>query len=363
MRSPLKNKTTKGKADKTLFLLTCILLIAGLIAVADASAPQAQNYFNDSFYYVKQQILWGGLGFIAMVAASNIHYVYWKKISIYLFMGTLILLVAVLIPGIGSKVLGARRWISIGFFGFQPSEVVKLTLALFFARLCEVKKPIGSYLVFLGITSALIMLQPDLGTTIIVLCIGITQLFVAGVSLVQMGALFGVGGFLVSLLIFFSSYRRERFMTFLKSSTDPLGSSYHIGQVLIALGSGGLFGKGLGQSRQKYLFLPEAATDSVFAIIAEEVGFLGSMLLLALFALFVYRGLRIAIKSRDPFAAVLAAGIVAWIGGQIFLNLSSMIALTPLTGVPLPFFSYGGSSLTMILLGVGILLNISKYNE
>ncbi len=207
------------------------------------------------------------------------------------------------------------------------------------------------------------MLEPDLGTTIIILIIGFAQLFVAGVSILPFivtGILGALGGF---ILIITSAYRKARLTTFLNASTDPLNSAnYHIRQVLIALGSGGLFGVGLGQGRQKYLFLPESATDSVFANIGEELGFVGAIVVIILLVFFVYKMMRIATNAPDNFSTVLATGIVAWMCAQIFLNLASMVALIPLTGVPLPFFSYGGSSLTVILFAIGVLLNISKHS-
>lgn len=363
-RHNLKNfKQPAHKADRTLFILTLALTFFGILAVADASAPLAVAYFKDSFYFVKQHVVWAGVGVLAMLVVSKVHYTFWQKMAVPLFGITLITLVLVLIPGLGSKLLGARRWINLGFFSFQPSELVKLTLSIYFASLAQVKKNLRTYVVILGVVTGLIMLQPDLGTTIIIASIGFLQIFIAGaplISLIGLSAAGLVGGF---ILILTSDYRRERLLTFFESTTDPKGTSYHISQVLIALGSGGIFGVGLGQSRQKYLFLPESATDSVFAVIAEEIGFVGAAVLVALFLFFVYRGIKIAQRAPDRFSQLLAAGIVCWIAIQAFLNISSMIALTPLTGVPMPFFSYGGSSLTMILIGIGILLNISRYGK
>jgi cell division protein FtsW len=200
-----------------------------------------------------------------------------------------------------------------------------------------------------------------LGTTIIVGAIGMTQIFLSGINLFYFFGAAALGGLAGFLLIVTSSYRKARLLSFLEQTQDPLGRSYHIRQILLALGSGGLFGVGLGQSRQKFLFLPEAATDSIFAIIAEEVGFIGAAVLLVLFALWVYKGLKIVRAAPDKFSQILSAGIVAWIGGQTFLNIGSMVALVPLTGVPLPFISYGGSALVMVLLASGILLNISRH--
>jgi cell division protein FtsW len=355
------NQTKKKYPDRSFFLLTIALVVIGLLAVADASAPQAQTFFHDAYFYVKQQAVWAIVGIVALVIISQIHYSVWKKFAVPMFFCSVAALVIVLIPGFGSKFLGARRWITIGPIGIQPSELVKMTLAIYFASLADAKKELKSYLVTLGLVGGLIMLQPDLGTTIIVIMIGLIQLFLSGISVVSLLSILGASVLAGGALVVTSEYRRERLLTFLGATSDKTGTSYHIHQVLIALGSGGLFGVGLGQSRQKYLFLPESATDSVFAVIAEEVGFIGAFILICLFLLFLYQGLKIAQKAPDKFSKILASGIIAWIGVQFFLNISSMVAVTPLTGVPLPFFSYGGSSLTMILIGVGILLNISKY--
>lgn len=354
-------KKFKLPFDNTLFYIIIVLVILGLIFVADISAPQALNYFDDKFYFFKQQIIWASIGIVALLITSKIHYSFWKKIAVPLFFLSIVLLLAVLIPGLSLKALGARRWISIGPINFQPSEIVKLTLALYLARVSETSKKTISYFLPLALACGLIMLQPDLGTTIVVGIIGVVQIFVAGVPLLSYFGYLFAGIASVVVLIMSSPYRRDRVLTFLKVTTDPLGKDYHIRQILLALGSGGLFGLGIGQSRQKYLFLPEAATDSIFAAISEEIGFVGSILLISVFVIFVFKGFKIAACAPDKFSKILAVGITAWIGGQVLLNISSMTALTPLTGIPLPFFSYGGTSLLMILASCGILLNISKY--
>lgn len=360
----LRGKTKeKRKIDRGFFIFTCILTIVGLLAVADASAPQAQAFFSDSFFFVKQQIVWALVGFVALFVTSRIPYTYWKKISVCLFILNIILLIAVLIPSVGSRLLGARRWITIGPLSIQPSELAKFTTAVYMASLVSSKRRFISYIIPIAVVALLIMLQPDLGTTIVVILTGLVQLFIAQVPFIPFIGV-GVGGALIGfVLILTSGYRRERLLSFLKTSSDPLHSSYHIRQVLIALGSGGFLGVGLGQSRQKNLFLPESATDSVFAVIAEEIGFLGATILILLLVFYLYKAVRIAQRAPDNFGVLLAVGIITWIATQIFLNIGSMVALIPLTGVPLPFFSYGGSSLTMILAGVGILLNISKYGN
>ncbi len=370
-RQPNHNKSTKKlfgdhkpKFDRSFFYFVLLLVVLGLVFVADISTPQALNFFNDKFYFFRQQFTWALIGVAAMIVVSNIHYSFWKKMAVPFFFVSVLLLVAVLIPGISLKALGARRWISIGSINFQPSEVIKLSLALYLAKVSEStnKNPLA-YFIPLAVVCGLIMLQPDLGTTLIVGLIGITQIFVSGIPIAYFLGSLLLGIVSVGILILVSPYRRDRLMTFLQVSSDPLGKEYHIRQVLLALGSGGLFGLGIGQSRQKFLFLPEASTDSIFAAIAEEIGFVGSFFLITLFSYFIYKSFRIASRAPDQFSKILAIGITAWIGGQIILNLASMTALTPLTGIPLPFFSYGGTSLSMILASCGILLNISRYQD
>ncbi len=354
----------KSNFDKILLYVILILTVLGLIFVADISAPQALNFFDDKFYFFKSQLMWAGIGLVAMFATSNIHYSFWKKIAVPLFFISVLFLIIVLIPGVSLKALGARRWISIGPINFQPSEVLKLTLAIYIAKVADAKiLKVLAYFVPLGLVCALIMFQPDLGTTLVIGFIGLIQIFMSGVPIKQfMGWLFaGISSVLGLILI--SPYRRDRLFTFMQVGSDPLGKEYHIRQILLAIGSGGLFGLGIGQSRQKYLFLPEAATDSIFAAISEEIGFVGSVIIVSIFIFFIIRALKIVSKAPDQFSKILALGITAWVGGQVILNISSMTALTPLTGIPLPFFSYGGTSLSMILASCGIILNISKYGN
>ena len=349
--------------DRTLFFLILTLTVLGFIAIADASAPQALSSFNDKYYFVKQQLVWGAIGIVVLLVASKIHYTFWEKMALPLFLISLLGLIIVLIPSIGQEALGARRWIFIGPVSIQPSEIVKLSLVLYLAKVYAKGKRLISYFLPLVIVLALIMLQPDLGTALVIGGTAFMQIFVSGINPFYFLGTLTIGGIASFVLIMISDYRRDRLLTFLQQTRDPLGKSYHIRQILLALGSGGLLGVGLGESRQKYLFLPEAATDSIFAVIAEEVGFLGSLVLISLLAFFIIKGIKIAKKAPDNFSKLLAVGITSWIGLQIFLNLGSMVALVPLTGVPLPFISYGGSALTMILFAGGILLNISKYEK
>lgn len=360
--SNLKLSKQKKSVDKKLLILIISFVVIGLIAVVDASAPQALNNYGDKFFLFKQQLMWAGMGLVVLFITSKIKYTFWEKLATPLFFISLLLLIIVLLPQLGFSALGARRWIFLGPINFQPSEIVKFAICVYFAKLTSKAKTAVSYFVPLVIVIVLIMLQPDLGTTLIVAVICLSQIFISGINLWY---LFGAGviGFLAGIpLILFSSYRRERLLTFFQITQDPLGNSYHMRQILLGLGSGGIFGVGLGASRQKYSFLPEASTDSIFAVIAEELGLLGGIVIIGLFIYFIMRALKISLNAPDTFSKTLATGITAWIGGQAFLNIASMVALVPLTGIPLPFISYGGSSLVMILAACGILLNISRFS-
>lgn len=357
----IRLKKQSKKVDRTLIILVFLLTGLGLVAVADASSPIALHSFGDKFYFVKQQAVWGLIGITLLIIFSKIKFTFWEKVSKPLFFITIVFLILVLIPGLSSRVLGARRWLVVGPISFQPSEFIKLALATYLAKVASKDKAIWSYLIPIGLVSFLIMLQPDLGTTVVILGFGLVQLFVSGVNLFYIVLVSIFTAITSFILIITSDYRKERLLTFLQETQDPLGSGYHIRQILYALGAGGIFGVGLGQSRQKFLFLPEATTDSIFAIIAEETGFLGATVVIILFAVFLWRGIAIAKRAPDKFSKVLAIGLTTWIGGQAFLNMAAMVALVPLTGIPLPFFSYGGSSLTAVLCACGILLNISRY--
>lgn len=360
-KNKINSKIKKEYFDKHFLVLSLALTLLGIIAIADASAPIAIRDFSDKFYFAKQQIFAAVIGIISLLIVSRINYKFWIKAAPFFFFGLIFILVLVLIPSLGISALGAQRRIDLGPASFQPSEILKLALSIYIAKVASRKKKIISYLFPILLSALLVMLQPDLGTTLIIVGIGFVQMFIAGVNFLHLSIFMAVGGVIISLLVFLSDYRKERLLTFLEQTKDPLGKSYHIRQILIALGSGGLFGVGLGNSRQKYLFLPETATDSIFAVLAEELGFIGSSLIILVFAYFTYRGIKIAIQAPDDFSRVLAGGIIAWIGGQAFLNIAAMVALVPLTGIPLPFISYGGSSLIAILIACGILLSISRY--
>lgn len=348
------------KIDQALLAVVLGLTFFGVLMVYDASSVTAFRDFGDKFFYAKQQALWAILGFLVLFLASKFDYRRLKTLAPFLMFATIVLLVAVLIPSLGTRALGARRWLSFAGISIQPSELAKLASVLYLSSFLEKKKNILPFVFLLGILITLIMLQPDLGTTVVIMGTGLCLYFVSGAPLFGLLILTILALVVGFALILVSPYRKERFLTFLNLTRDPLEASYHIRQVLLALGSGGLFGLGLGQSRQKYEYLPEAMTDSIFAVIGEEIGFLGSLVLISAFLFIVFRGLKIAKEAPDFFGQLLASGISCWIGIQTLINLSAMVVLVPLTGVPLPFISYGGSSLVVTLAGIGILLNISK---
>lgn len=342
-------------------LLTGIFVACfGLVAIFDASVIDAFRTFGDKFHYVKQQALWLGVGIIASLITANIPISWIKKYSHLIYGITLFFMILVLIPGIGSKFLGARRWIVIGPAVFQPSELLKIAFAIYLAKWLEVDRDIKHFLMLVGLNAMLIMLQPDLGTAIIVIGVSFLIYYLSGAKLKEIVTFSLILLVAISGLIISSPYRLNRVKTFMDPTVDPLGTSYHINQVLYGLGSGGFSGVGLGKSRQKYAYLPEATTDSIFVIIAEEFGFLGSSLLIAILVGLLVTSFKVALNVSDKFDKLLASGISLLFLLQIFVNLSAMVALIPLTGVPLPFISYGGSSLVTNFIALGLLINISK---
>ncbi|PIS09139.1 putative lipid II flippase FtsW [Candidatus Beckwithbacteria bacterium CG10_big_fil_rev_8_21_14_0_10_34_10] len=356
-----KKKKTKSDFQWGLFGLVSFLTLFGLLMVYNASVVEAYNVFGDKYHYLKNQSMWALMGFILMLLISKVNYNVFKKIAAPFFFINLLLLAAVLIPGLGTSIKGARRWLDLGFFVLQPSELVKLSFTIYLASWLSKERKMLYFLFLIGLLSGLIVLEPDMGTLVVILSNAFLLYFLSGTPLLlllPLGLIAILGG---SLMILSSPYRKTRLLTFLNPTRDPLGSSYHIRQVLIALGSGGILGLGLGQSRQKYEYLPEVTTDSIFAIIAEELGFFGAALVVFVFLIIVLKGIQIARNAPDKFSKLLAAGISGWIGIQVLVNLGAMVALIPLTGLPLPFISYGGSSLVVVLSGVGVLLSIGKH--
>lgn len=331
--------------------------------VLDASIIEAFTQFNDRYHFVKLQAQWMVIGFVALFVAMKIPLKWIKALSQPAFIITLLLLIVVLIPGIGTKVQGARRWISLGGFVLQPSELVKLAAVIYMPSWLSRHQRLGPFIGITGVISFLLLLQPDLGTAIIIFTIAFSMYYVSGaprkvIYKIIISALIGIMGLILS-----SPYRFNRLKTFLDPTIDPTGSSYHIRQVLISLGSGGLTGTGFGRSRQKFQYLPEATTDSIFAVIAEETGFIGAMVIIGIFLAIIIRTLKVIPQFTSTYAQLVAIGVISWIGIQATLNLAAMVSLVPLTGVPLPFISYGGSALVTTMTGVGLLLNTTRYRN
>jgi len=362
---------TKHKPDYILIITVFILVVVGLIMLSSASAVISYENFENNYYYLTHQLFYGAIiGFVLMLIVSKIDYRVWKKFAAFLLFITLLLLLAVFIPGLGFEYGGARRWISLpGLSTIQPTEIVKLTFILYLATWLE-KKQKGikdwkySFIPFvavIGTIGLLIMMQPDLGTMSAIIFSAIVVYYVAGASYKHLATL-GVAGITIFLfLIKIAPYRMARFTVFLNPSLDPQGIGYQINQAMLAIGSGGLFGRGLGKSIQKYNYLPEATGDSIFAIISEELGFIRVLIIIGLFVYLGYRGFMISKKAPDVFGKLVATGITTWFIYQAFVNIAAMVSLVPLTGIPLPFISYGGTALLCTLAGVGILINISKY--
>lgn len=359
----------KRPPDFVLFLTVLMLLTVGLIMVFSSSEYATMVRYGDSFYFFKRQLLWALIGLAGMFFTMNFDYFRLKRwIGPIVAIG-FILLLAVLIPGVGMVVNGSRRWINLGFMAFSPAELVKICLIMFVAfglsknshKLESFQKGLLPYLGVMGVAALMILLQPDLGTAIVLCGTIFIMFFAAGAKIKHLGSLGLAGLGAVAAAIYFEPYRMKRFLAFMDPEADPQGTGYHIIQSLYALGSGGLFGMGLGQSKQKFLYLPENHTDFIFAILGEELGFIGASLVVLLFIMFVWRGLKIAVTSPDPFASLLAAGITSGIALQALINMGVVTGSMPVTGVPLPFISYGGTSLLFTLMGIGIVLNISKY--
>lgn len=359
----------KQTFDKTLLIISAVILVFGLIMLYSASVAVGFERFGDSGFYIKKQLIALCIGIIAGYAAYKIDYHFWEKWSLVFLFGSIILLILILIPGLGASGQGARRWLNLGIMAFQPSELAKISLVLYLSAwisergrsaISELKVGFIPFVTVIGIFSFLILMQPDLGSTAIIVFIGVILYFAGGASIKHIIALAIAGGIGLWAAIYAAPYRLARLLAFLNPGMDPQGAGYHIKQALLAVGSGGFLGLGLGQSRQKFLYLPEVAGDSLFAVIAEELGFLFSVLIVLGFLFFFWRSIIIAKQSQDKFGKFSAFGIGTWIAIQAFVNIGSMLGVIPLTGLTLPLMSYGGSSLIVTMVGIGILLNISK---
>lgn len=360
--------------NKTAHLLggTALLLsFLGLLMIYDVSVVLAFREFNDQYWFFKNQTVWLLAGIGGGYVASRIDYHFWKKLAFPVLVLTIILLALVLVPPLSSEVYGARTRLSfpvgvpfLNHLNVQPSELAKLALVIYLATLFDKgNRSLAKFLTILAIVNGLIMLEPDLGNALLVSASSTLVFFASGASVLELLSLIAIGILGVTAFTFSSNYRIARLLTFLNPSLDPQGSSYQINQILIALGSGGLLGLGLGHSRQKFQYLPEVVTDSIFAIIGEELGFILAVIILGLLMAVVWLGLKTWESAKDRFGKMLSAGITGIIGFQILVNLGGITNLLPLTGVPLPFISYGGSNLTITLISVGILMNIARKGE
>jgi len=352
------------RLDFILLTLVILLTLFGLFMIYDASSFVAFRDFGDKYHYLKSQFFWIITGFVFMGLFSVFNYQRLYNLSLPILIFAIILLIMVFTPGVGVKIMGAKRWIDARIFLIQPAEFVKLALAIYLASWLSAKEKgrFAAFLLLLGLIIGLVVIEPDMGTAIVILAESLVVYFLSGGNILYFAILAPILTAISFLMIIISPYRLKRIESFFNLSSSLEGTSYHVRQVLIALGSGGVFGVGLGNSLQKYAYLPETTTDSIFAIIAEELGFIGAVIIIFIFAAIIWRGLIIAVSARDKFGKLLAGGITSFLGIQAVINLAAQTALLPLTGIPLPFISYGGSALIIDLCAVGILLNISKQS-
>lgn len=360
------------KIQRILLVVGVILIsLLGLIMITSSSYIWAEYKFQDPYKFMKMQGIFILIGIFLMFMISKIDYHIYYNHTNKIFISIIILLILVLIPGIGTVRNGSRSWFGIGSLGIQPSEFMKLGMIIFISKylvknnkkLKSVKNGVLPILLIIILTFGLIMLQPDFGTGVIIMIISIGLLFIGGVNFsffLKIGIL-GIIGIVVLIII--APYRLERIVSYLNPWSDPLGSGFQIIQSLYAIGPGGLFGLGLGNSIQKHFYLPEPQTDFIFSIISEELGFAGCLLVTILFLLIIITGFYIARKKEDLFGKYIVFGITFWISFQTILNLMVVVGLIPVTGVTLPFLSYGGSSLLVLFISMGVVLNISKNNN
>ena len=359
------------RPDFALLAVVAVLLVIGLDMVYSASYVIAHNnpaYGSDTYFLVRQ-LMWAAMGGLGLLIVQVIDYHLWQRVTLPLIALTVVLLVVVLVSRFGHSAYGAQRWLTIGPLpSLQPSEFAKFALVLYYAgwlsrrgdrmtSFSEVTLPFG---MTIAVICSLVVLQPDLGSAFVIASTGVCLFFVAGADIRHLILGLVVGGCAMALIIFGAGYRSQRITTFLNPSSDPLGVGWNITQAQIALGSGGLFGLGLGASRQKFYYLPNAQTDAIYAVIGEELGLLGTVAILILFAIIAYRGYHIALEAPDTYGALLAAGVTSWLVIQALINIGVVTAVIPFTGIPLPFVSFGGSSLIVSLLAVGVLLNVSR---
>jgi len=355
-----------------LIAATCALLLLGLIMILSASSVSSFATYGSSSMFFKKQLMWAAVGLAAFFAFAHLDYRKLRGVSYLLLAAAVGLLVAVLVPGVGVSSGGSARWLGLGPVSFQPSEFAKLALVLFaadvFARKRErsfryLSHTLLPMIPVMGVLAALVLMQPDLGTTLVLGAIGIGMLFVAGAPVRYVAPIAAVGAGLALVAALVEPYRRARIFAFLNPWADPLNSGYQTIQSLIALGSGGWFGVGLGASRQKWSYIPNAHTDFIFAILGEETGLFGTLVVVGMFVFIAYLGIRTARRAPDRFGTLVAAGITIWISIQALVNIGAVTSSLPITGIPLPFVSFGGSSLVVSLIAMGILVSIARRGK
>ncbi|MDQ2817748.1 MAG: putative lipid II flippase FtsW [Candidatus Eremiobacteraeota bacterium] len=360
--------TKRLSPDASLLVIAGLLSAIGAVMVYSASSVSAYDRYHDAAYFLKRELVWIVVGAAAMWFGATLDYCRLRRLAPWTLGLAIVMLGAVLVPHIGTVEGGARRWFTLGPVSFEPSEFAKLALVIYLARLLSDRENAGlsfssfefPALFWMGLCFALVLLEPDLGTASLFVMTAFVMLFVGGVKPLRLLALAALCVPLFVGFIFSSSYRRDRFTSFLHPWRDPRGAGYHIIQSLYALGSGGWFGLGLGQSRQKFGYLPEQYTDFIYAIVGEELGFVGATTVLALFISLAYRGLRIAMQAQDRFGFFLAIGLTTSLVSQALVNIGVVTSSWPVTGVPLPFVSYGGTSLVLSLFGVGLIASVSR---
>ena len=358
------------KFDRRLFLSVLVLMFFGLLMIYSSSSIWAEYRFSNSLHFCLYQGIFIVIGIVLMIVLSKVNVSFYYKNATKLLVVSLILLILVLIPGIGVIRNGSRSWFGLGGFGIQPSELAKLALIIFTAKYLEksnkflknYKKGVFPILFILMMVFGLIMLEPDFGTGMIIVVSIVALLFISGVNMKFFFILGGIGIVGIIVLIVIAPYRMDRITSFLNPWSDPLGTGFQIIQSLYAIGPGGLLGMGLFSSRQKHFYLPEPQTDFIFSIISEEFGVFGVIIVVGLFVILLYRGIKISLRCEDKFSKYLSFGLIFQITVQTILNLSVVIGLIPVTGVTLPFLSYGGSSLLISSVSIGIVLSISKYS-
>ncbi len=357
-------------ADRIFLILSAATLVFGLVMLSSASAPAAYSRFGDMFFYLKHQIVFGLLpGLILFFIFSRVDYHFFRDRALLFLVISIGLLLLVFLPGLGAKWGASKSWVQLGTFSLQPAEIVKLTFLFYLAAWLEHRGRVGvkevyagllPFITVLGTVAVLLMLQPDMGTMAIITATSIIVYFIAGAPLLYLSGMVAAAFGVFFLLIKISPYRAARLLTFLHPELDPQGIGYQINQAFLAIGSGGLLGVGLGHSRQKVLYLPEVLNDSIFAVVAEELGFLFTIAFFILLLALFFRGISIAKRAPDPFGRLVTIGIIASFAIQTAVNVGSMVGLLPLTGVTLPFVSYGGTSLAVSLAAIGVIANVSK---